>query len=729
MLLLAQEGNWSDFLGSWRKGSRGSATLLIPKERLTPAYSRSDEALLLMTVTGDLSLRSIEGPLLDSLRESRGWKDASHWLLIGPDGGILDEGADLPKGDLLLGRLQAAGIPSTWDALEAFLRRHPDHGTALQHRLELATRLAWGRFENLWDQGKVSVPRVSDGWLFPVTVAASSKDSNLPGDWCQEVEDTLSRLNQLPDPWRLEDLERYRPWLNFFGNTFTFGMRSELNRLNVAILEAWKRNPHSGRDFKDFRQISVGGLGAFWMAANQPSGALPVLPQMTPSPGRFWPHSNFLMALPWPTPDGSNAQAILSFLDRLPNQETESSLWQDPWSEWLRLRAHVAFIRVMALTTQERWQEAALELQECRRMMGKDWQSFAAQLSGHIFRERAPDPSGKPEDPARTRPPEVFLEVLRLPPVANQPSPAPPAPLRFLIWGQPAWSASWEALRASAPFAPWSAAELVLEAPRASDTARLTQAGFPVRGWAVFQGDATLVARGEGAPEVTRLAMQLRSVAPSRIHLLDAFLLKHPDHLDARRDRSALVKARLPQAALESRLQEDAALTLMPLDFGPGAPWITDLEGWRTQAKKVVPELEAIMQRWPDQDDLWRAWISWSAFLPKPPSVVNYLAGLPVFGSRSAWLWGLPEQVHRSVATEFRAGHRFDLMADWFEGAWSRVASREMSADTSELTERERAIQEGYREALTALGRKADRVEVDRVWAAIQGRTKQTQRP
>jgi hypothetical protein len=223
--------------------------------------------------------------------------------------------------------------------------------------------------------------------------------------------------------------------------------------------------------------------------------------------------------------------------------------------------------------------------------------------------------------------------------------------------------------------------------------------------------------------------MQLRSVAPSRIHVLDDFVAKHPEHLDARRDRLALVRARMPQPALESRLIEDAAKTFLPLDFGPDAPWITDLEGWRAQARKVVPELEWVLQRWPDNGGLWRAWISWSAFLPNPPSVMAYAAGLPVFDARGAWTSHLPAEVHRAVAKECRNGRRFGPMAEWFEGAWSSLASLPQASGLPSVTEREKAVYEGYREALSLLGRTADRAELDKVWASRQAKAKERPRP
>jgi hypothetical protein len=732
-VLAAQGGPWTEFLSTWRRSNQAPATLLVPKDRLTPAYSRSDEALLLLTASGDLAVQPVEGPVLVSLREARGWKDGPHWILLGRDGSIADEGTDLPKGEYLQSRLSAMGVTLTWEALEQFLRLHPDNGSALQRRLNISTSLARRRFQNLRDQGKVETPKLSTESWFTAIDPAKNLDPILQGEWCREVEDTLNRLNRLPDSWRLGDPSLFQFWLVLYGGTLPVGFRRELAELSESILGAWRCSPHSGQDWLQTWQEDGMGLGQIWMscdAASRPSGAFPELPQLTPSPGRFWPHNNLLMVLPWLGSDGANAKAILSFLDRLPLEVEGSHLWNDTWSEWLQFRSSVLFRRAATLASLGQWEEAASALQECRLWGGKHWAEAASSLSDRISKSASPGPTGKGDALAKALPPEAFMEVLRLPAVEEPTPPPQPSPLRFLVWGQPAWLTRWEALRSTPALAPWSAGELKRESPSDADTANLIRAGFPAAGWAVFQGDATIVARGEGAPDAALMAMQLRGVAPSHLHLLDEFIARLPEHLDARKDRLALVRARMPQPALESRLLEDAARTFHPLDFGPDAPWISDLGGWRTQALKVVPELESLMRRWPDNAGLWRAWIAWSAFLPKPPSALGHAMGLPVYGPPEAWTSLLPEQVHRAVARECRNQGKLGPMADWFGVAWSGLVARVRPTDSpSQIGEREKAIYEGYREALTAFGRTADRLELDHAWATLQPKQKAEPRP
>jgi hypothetical protein len=102
-----------------------------------------------------------------------------------------------------------------------------------------------------------------------------------------------------------------------------------------------------------------------------------------------------------------------------------------------------------------------------------------------------------------------------------------------------------------------------------------------------------------------------------------------------------------------------------------------------------------------------------------------YAAGLPVFDAREAWISQLPAEVHRAVAKECRNGRRFGPMVEWFEGAWSSLSPLPQASGLPSVTGREKAIYEGYREALTLLGRTADRAELDRVWASRQAKAKE----
>jgi hypothetical protein len=725
--LQAQRDAWTTFLDSWRQRPHPPATLLISKEQLNSEYRSSDEQLLRLICSWDLALEAHEGPVLEAIREAREWRPGPHWLLLARDGRILDEGGSLPTGDFLRGRLLAAGIQPTWDALDAFLRLHPDNGTALVHRMNIAMLMTRRRFAALQAQGKAEMPRLATGGIFPSISPLKVMDSEAAQAAMAEMEDTLERLVQLPDPWRLSDQMMLDFWIEMYCSSGPMELRRTLRTLGDALMEVWRQNPQAGQFSLEAlkERGETLALGTLWQACQRASGApesVPELPNLTAAPGRIWPHADLVMSVTTRRGDPRQAASLLAFLEGLPQKTPQPPLWEGTWSNWVSYRALVAGWRAICLANLERWPEAVSALQEGRRWAGKTWTESAEDLRNRFTRSEAPPSGGKGEATPRPVAPEAFLEVLRLPPLEEVPAPAALPPLRLLVWGKPEWAGRWEAIRSTAPLAPWSAGELRREAPSSADTARLARAGFPERGWAVFRGDAEILAQGEDAPDPVQLALRLQASAPSRIHLLDAFIAKHTDHLDARRDRFTLVKARMPQATLEARLMEDAAKVHLPLDFGPTAPWIAHLEGWRFQARKVVAELDEALHRWPDNGALWRAWISWSAFLPKPPSVVEYASGLPVFGLRESWRARLPAVVHRAVAREFSASRRFEAMLDWFGGAWSHRVAANSWFYPSYLKEPPKAIYEGYRGALTALGRLADRTSLDKEWREIQAK-------
>lgn len=728
MLLLlpipAQADGWVSFQETWRLARHGPTTLLVPKAQLKPDYVRSDDDLVRLVVGGDTSVRPVEGQELAVLQAERGWKEGPHWIVLDRDGTVLDEGTNLPTGEQLRSLLLARGFQPTWEALEQFIRLHPDNGAALQRKLSMAYGLTRNRFRRLVDQGKAQNLRFTTESRWPFMIPARVLVRGQSDVLVPELVDTLDQLSRLPDPWRLGNSPLITVWINAYGNLGSTNLKESLARFGDTILEAWRKNPHSGRIgeslFAEDGEM-MAGLGPLWlsceMAAHDDIG-LPDLPQLAPSPGRHWPPWSVLTVTHSFRSGRDSWKDTLTFLDRLPPDPPDHLLWEDSWSESMRFRAEVFFWRAIANAEFERWPEAISALLEYRRHIGKYWVE-----AGRYLKELYSKPSKVAEntraqgsvDPV---PPESFFQVLRLPPFEDPPRPVRNH-LRFLTWGHPEWVSLWPSTRATAPLAPWGPGELKEESPTQADLVKLRLAGLPEQGWAVFLGDSELVARGEAAPDPKRLASLLQGVASSRIHILDGFLATHPDHLDARRDRYTLVRARMPQPALEARLLEDATQATLPLDFGPEAPWLSDREGWQLAAVKVVPELAQALHRWPNNGLLWRSWIAWSAFLPTPSSVRNFAASLPLFGSRQSWLADLPAQVHRAVSKECRMKHRFDQALEWFEEAWADLESRHLAAEEKPNLkgEREKAIYEGYREALIGLGRNPERVELDRKWS------------
>ena len=720
--LRAQEGGWATYLEAWGKARHGAVNLLAPQSWLTMDRRVADGEMLRLTTTGDVWIEPLDGPSLDRLRKARDWSDASHWLLLDRKGQILDEGTSPPTGTDLRDALLAEGIQPTWESLDRFLRLHPDHGTALSLRLNLATRMARIRFRALERQGGADGVKLLASSPWPRLSPARILDPVKAAGWDREVADTLNRLAQLPDAWRLGSDSWFRFWLNAYGSAAGPDLQPGLSELRDALAEAWQRFPDSGSAdaLPGQGPTLAGNLGELWLACDRAlrgdAQDVSDLPSCTPVPGRVWPTAGTIRDLAFQGSTHLDWNQLLTILDRIPVTPPSVDSGRKAWEEWREIQGTLAFWRLMALSELQRWPEAIGVLQDIHRGAGSGWDGLRASLRS-LYGKSAQGPGKHAPVEAPPAPPG-FLAVLDLPALPDPPLPAPRPPLRFLVWGSPAWMVRWPVLRATGDLATYGPGEWKEEAPNAADTARMRAAGFPAAGWAVFRGAADLLARGDSAPDPARLALQLRAVAPSRIEVLDAFLAQHPDNLDAHRERYDLARARMPLAALEGRMQEDAAVARLPLDFGPEAPWISDLEGWHARAVKVIPPLQAALERWPDNAYLWRAWVSWSAFLPRPPSVLGLATEIPVFGSRAAWAAGLPAEVHRAIARECRQTRHFQDMADWFQGAWAEVQSRNWKYRPDRASmDQEAAIYEGYREALQGLGMGSERTALEHAWS------------
>ncbi|HEX9009770.1 MAG TPA: hypothetical protein VF804_05340, partial [Holophagaceae bacterium] len=675
----APEGGWEAFLQTWRKTAHAPLNLLVPASWDTQATLAADPVMLQLSVTGDLRIQPLSGLDLEQTRQARTWGQTPHWLALDRKGDVLDEGVAAPSGEALRGLLLSAGFQPTWDDLDHFLDLHPDHGMALSFRLGRAMNMARIRFRVLERQGAAEGARPIPGARWFRLSPAKILDPGRAVGWDREVADTLRRLSRLPDGWRFGDDLILRFWLDFFGTAAAPEIGPPLRDLREGAQAAWQRLPDSGSP----GALAGGGhptqveLGELWLACGRGLSAgagLSDLPPLVPAPGRVWPTLRTLNALASQAISALEPAQVAPFLDRIPLVPPGARSGPDDWRTWRSIQTTLAFWRMVALTEQDRWPEANAALQEYRRLSGSEWAASRADLKRWFARRPEALLKGAPQPPEPA--PQGFLGVFDLPALPDPPVPAGRPGLRLVIWGKPAWAADGASLRARGPLAAYGPDELRQTEPGPGDTSRLLAAGFPAQGWAVFRGDSDILARGETAPDPDRLALQLEGVAPSRLQVLDAFLRNHPDHLDARKERYDLVRARMPQPALEARLVEDAAAAWLPLDFGPEAPWISDPDRWRAAARKLVPEVQATLDRWPDSSPLWLAWMSWAAFLAKPPSVLAFARDLPVFGSRSAWAANLPAGVHRAILREGRQARRIQDLDDWFSGAWAAVRDR-----------------------------------------------------
>ncbi|MFZ4514085.1 MAG: hypothetical protein ACOYNX_10690 [Geothrix sp.] len=716
-VLSAQGEAWQTYADTWRQASHAPLTLLVPDTLPISAHQVADDQFLMLTRGWDVGVDALTPPDFAMLRQARGWPAGPRWVLLDREGRAVAEGVSLPTGATLRDHLLGLGLQPTWEALEQFLIHHPDSGSALDRRLMIACRMSTARFRLLRSQGQAEGFTGGTGNRWPAFRPATVAKPEAVAGISREVVETLHRLNQLPDAWRT-DRDMFTFWLTMLGSLDGPALQPEVALLRESVFKVWQTHPHTGAALvPEAHGPGVEGLSRLWLVCQSGTNTLPELgdlARMQPSPERLWPPFTLLQDIAAKAMELQQPRELLAFLDQLPEPSPAEAALPDG----LTLRGSMAFWRMAALTELNRWPEAMAALQEVRRLAGPQWRESVASLKPIYGPLEAPPQSSKPLPPKPPPAPAEFLEVLELPPLEPPAPPAAPKHLRLLIWGKPNWAEGWAALRNSPDLAPWGPEELRLEIPTEADARRLQKAQLPVHGWAVFRGETDIVVTGLEAPDPTRLALQLRAVAPARIQQLDAFLAKHPEQLDARWDRYTLARARMPLAALEGRLLEDAVAATIPVDFGPEAPWLLNPEKWRFQARRMVPELAAALRRWPANRSLWQAWIAWSAFLPVPPSVVAFAEGLPVFGPRTTWKLLLPGAVHWAVAAEFRKTRRFGLMADWFREPWLNLVAppQERPAELPSATESEAAIHEGYLEALKGLKQTVEAADAEHRW-------------
>lgn len=715
--LSAQPDAWSDFVEAWRRTPRAPLNLLSSKELLTAVYRASDDQLIRLSATNDMALEGLEGPHLSQLRAARGWDLGPHWVLLDREGKVLDEGLVLPNGTELRDHLAATGRTPAWESLDRFLQQHPDHGEALQQRIYFASRMAGFRLRALRERGLAEGLQVVADSRWPVIVPPRAKDPASAAGVAREVGESLRMLNRLPDAWR-GDWMWLRVWLDLQGPIDPDSIRSELGVFQDGLFEAWRRGPHAGSVFPFREGAGSLSLAESWMSCENLRDVRSSYSEafgLIPTPGRLWPSTELLRSISAGTLQKGQARELLVSLDGLEAEPPQGTNWE----EWVTFRQAACFGRTAAQAQLGRWPEAAAAAQELRRWAGPSWGNVGRTL-GHYFGPRAGD---RPAEPAKSEgAPQSFLDLLALPPLEPPPAPAP-KPLRFLIWGRPAWAEGWKALRQMPPLGDWATDELRDEVPAEADEAYLQRLGLPAAGWAVFRGTTELLVRGDGPPDPRTLALKLGAVAPSRLQVLDAFLRQHPDHLDARRERFALLRPRMPQPEFEERLMEDAALAGIPLDFGPEASWIRNVEGWRSRVRRVLPEVEAALHRWPGNAALWRQWVGWSAFLSPRPSALAMAEDLSIFGNRSEWKAGLPVAAHEAIAAEFLRSRRYEDMADWFLEAWKGVLARTLHSRTNpppEARPQDAVIYESLGAALKPLGRAADLRAIDQAWAKVR---------
>jgi hypothetical protein len=764
------QDTWEAYLQHWRgAASQHAAWALLVREGDYPAgWWRRDPNLALLMAEGELAVESLKPEAAATPWRLRDWGDGVHWLLLDANGGHCFDGQGQTSGEAVLAAIHGVQERTLWEQREAFLKEHPDHGEALEARLNTGLQLALFRFWTLGAERRASRVRLDQPghFLLPPEESAAVADTVFA-----EAAESLERLNRLPDGWRLSGSGIYN--LGFYARLLdgqaSPRMRAALLGAAEGALAEWSRSPNL-EGLTDMQ--SLYGPAGLWLGSQLclGEGAITGLPRLRPSPGLVFPQVGVLI---YALNQIRDPAALLEFVTSIPEDAPEGPLTQEQWKAYRHRQSVLSAIFAHAYAHLGRWEEALTAIKDCRRWCGSDWGEMflLPELKEDPAPATAEDPVGEsPKEPARRKaptreprsdpdaaktpaaapkpdevpvkakpeprppeapgqarkppqppgfspgqnpgpPPQALLDLLHSKPEPDLPPPPAPAPIRLSLFGAPAWAKDWSQLARAADFAPWGADELRWQAPSPEDAALRTRLGWSEPRWMAIQGADTILASGTDLPERRLLALQLSAAGTSRLQRLATFIRRNPEQLDARRERFRLLRPHLGDPELTPLLAEDAARAWIPLDFPQDA--CGPLQPWQTQAGKLLPELEAALGRWPSSRSLWRLWVSWQPFRPVPLSPYGFALSLPVPRAPGPWLADLPTELHRAVAAELRAGGRYGQMRDWFQAAWDAAQLARLDpAGNREM------LYQGLAEALTALHQKTALQELNRQYHA-----------
>lgn len=641
---------WSGYLAAHRRQHRYA--LLLRKGEFQGPWMAS-EALLRARVNDELAISVLEPETAAILWQAKDWHEAK-WVLLGPDGSMLQTGTLLPIPDEVLDTMSHSGWVPLKEKRAAFLRKHPDQLEARLDALREAADLALRRAA----QAKA---RATLGFKVTLDLAAADSEKRKDGDvvWA-EAADALDDLGK-QDGWPLASglgttLERLR----FSGAAASPAIRDRAPRLLTDIEAEIRRHP--------FRE----DLWKAWsyMAALAPgSHGVGLLESLDPVPGE-----------PWPPPPAS--QALVAHFREMHDwagllQQAEAQ-WNAPWpgrvwtkAVWLKARLDRVqswgLAKLWALEELKREDERAAWIGELRRVSGSGWSSVQPLLS-------EPDAKG-----VRQR----LFEKSMLP---DPPMPQAPEPLKVSV------SRDLSEVRSRAELAIYGPSELQWEVGNKD-------------GWALQQGDKRLAA-GLWSGELVK-AIEREGIPA--LAKLEGFLTAHRDHADARQVLAEQLRAQMPDRVLEPMLLR---VVRAGVAFHPGNGWRLNEDDWGTAARQVVPNLEAELEKRPSDPDLWRAWVDWASVHPAHPSARGLLETIPVFGPREAWAWGLPDSLHAMVVAELQQRKAWRDLRAWTQPMFDWMMEQE--AETlAELSRFQTLVAKPLIQALRALGQTGEAATAD----------------
>lgn len=593
----------------------------------------------------ELRLLSFEkgptGKALSSVMKGPGW------ALFDPLGNRIAEGSGAPTTDKVQDFMKGAGWRPLREGLEAHLRLHPEDG---QGWLELAHDLA--------TQARNAA-------------LVDSPSANLKAKLSQELQPCLERLMKIPDSaatWREPRPQPFAPMLTSISIARLNeepGMDEVIQRLQAAVPKLLSQDPDS----------RILWLSTYFLSPQaDPMHGMKVrkdlLEALDPLPGHPWPPtflSDFLIGFsldPEETFRFASAALARSLEPRMAAKLGRAQVVQ-ALGAW-------GAVQLQCLLLQRKVEEANALIASLRIQSGKGWPQVSAQLGEAISEVIGQMDDEKEKDEQRfvSKEQEARLrQILREPPPADPQAPEPTT-LRLALLDSASNAIDWGKLQIHPLLTPWSPNELSWQPLTRTESSGLREKhGWPKeQRWLLLQRDQVL-ASGPGMPTVNVIETALRGQGAPELEVLGAFIKAHPERLDARRARLAMVRPRLPNPRLEKLFLEDLESSGEPI--GP-LPFEPNPVLWAPVARRVGLRVAEQLQHWPFSSSAWASYASWSrhdARLQRPAALLSDLEIWPrQLGQR---LPGpLPVAASRAVVEVLRTQGRFEELDAWMEALW-----------------------------------------------------------
>lgn len=569
------------------------------------------------------------------------------WALFDPAGNRLAEGTGLPTPEKVQALMEGAGWKSLREGLKAHLRLHPEDGQAW---LELAYDLT-----------------------------RQARESELAGSFSkehkarlsEELRPCLQRLLEIPGSETTWREPRPQPFAPMLASLFIAklnqdpGVRDSVKRLQEAVPKLLAQDPDS----------RILWLSTYFLEApDEPSLGMKIrrdlLSALDPLPERPWPPlflADYLVGFsldPEETFRAATAALATSLGPRMAARLGRDHVVQalGAWGS----------TQLQSLLLQRKADEAIALLASLRTQAGRGWRQVAARLGEAISEVTGQMDSTADKDEQRLVPrsqEETLRRTLREPPVADPPAPEPTT-LRVALLEPASEALPWGRLQIHPALAPWGPAELSWRPLEKTETARLRERhGWPQgQRWLMMQKDQVL-ASGPGMPTVNVIEAALRSQGAPELEVLGAFIKTHPERLDARRARLAMVRPRLPNPRLEEIFLEDLEASgepIGPLLFEPNPAL------WVPVARRVGLRVAEQLRHWPFGSSAWASFASWSRHDGRLQRPAVLLASLEIWPRQSGQrLPGpLPVAASRAVVEVLRTQGRFEDLDAWMQVLW-----------------------------------------------------------